>query len=146
MLHRLFEKLYPALGGFIFLSWIYYKNPQLDSALVSTISNAFFIIFSICFGFISTSISILFTLQDRMSVKTLKTSNAFYEIITFHWKAILACFLSISSAIMVSIFPSFVIFGCQLVFIMLSFGTCAVLSVFRVIYMFVRILQLDKKG
>lgn len=118
--------------------------PEWVSFFAKDLANAFFIIFSICCGFISTSLSILFTLQDRRSVKSLKSSGAFKDIISFHWRALLWCFIAILGAFGVLLAQSYSgqaspYFG----YGMISVGIGAVLAVFRVIHLFVRILQLN---
>lgn len=144
MLNRQVENWYPTvvcLGVLIVLR----SMPQtVDSVAISSIINAFFVIFSIFCGFISTSLSILFSLQDRRAIKKMKDSNAFYEIIVFHWRAILWCAAAIIMAFAMLFSPKFSFLGVTCLDVMFSVGVGACSAVYRVIYFFVRILQLDK--
>lgn len=104
----------------------------------------FFVIFSIFCGFISTSLSILFSLQDRRSVKKMKDSYAFYEIVSYHWWAIIWCAAAIAMAFIMLFSPKLQFVGVTCLDVMFGVGLGACFAVHRVIYFFVRILQLDK--
>lgn len=144
MLAKIVEQGYPFAGFIIVLGGLMLNPLDITASQIKDLSNAFFIIFSISCGFTSTSLSILFTLQDRRPVKILKTSNAFYEIIDFHWRAIAWTFIAILSAFGVVLFPKFQILTVRIEYLMLAGGTGAILAVHRVILLFVRVLQLDK--
>lgn len=66
----------------------------------AVLANAMITFFSISFGFIATSLSIMFSIQDRKFVKSLKSSGAFRQIIDYHWSAILWSLLSVFVAIL----------------------------------------------
>ncbi len=144
MLLRYIEKWYPMLGTIAMLVLLLYKNIVFSIEVVQAVCSAFFTIFSICCGFTSTSLSIIFTLQDRGTIRKLKTSNVFYEIIAYHWNAIIWCFMTILTTFLVVISSILKISHIIPSYIMCAVGVGALLTVYRVIHLFVRVLSLDK--
>ncbi len=140
------ENIYPLLSGIIVFLLLLWGEIDFSLETLRQLSNAFFVLFSISCGFISTSLSIFFTLQDRRVIKSLKTSNVFYEIISYHWKAIIWCFFALFLAFLIAIFPELKVFDLPLGYFMCAFGFSAVLAIYRVISLFMRVLMLDKSS
>lgn len=140
---RFFERHYPSLGCCLGICLLYLYPFVITEPQAQALCNAFFTIFSICCGFISTSLSILFSLQERQSIKILKTSGAFSEIIDYHWMAIFWCLLSIVSAFIVIFLPKSSVLDCSIVNIMLAIGFGGLLAVYRLIHLLVRVLRLE---
>lgn len=146
MFSRLIEKYAPSSGATACLLGLLFHVSAWDSVFAREASNAFFVIFSISCGFISTSLSILFTLQDRRAVKSLKTSGAFRDIVSYHWRAILWCLTAIIFALLFLLTQYyFKELNCLSGQVMFSAGCGAFLAVLRVVYLFVKVLQIDNK-
>jgi len=139
------------LGG-TFLAWLTLAllRPSIDIELFKDISNIYTVFFSVASGFIATSLSILFTVQDKDFIRSLKTSNAFYEIVDYHWKALGWSVFAILSAFIPIIMRQSLI-GQKLdtpynykLLLCIATGVGAFLAVLRVTYLFGYTLRLDR--
>jgi len=112
---------------------------------IPQIANAFFTIYAVLLGFISASLSIFFSIQDRKFIKSLKTSGAFKAIIKYHYKAIIWCICALLIAFIVTISTgNKAIFDCKIIGrILVSIGIGAMLAFYRVAYMLCKVLSLD---
>lgn len=138
-----FEEHYPLLGCGIGIGLVWLCPFDFTEPKTQALCDAFFTIFSIFCGFITTSLSILFSLQERQSIKILKTSGAFSEIIDYHWKAIIWSLVAIVIAFIALFLPTYSILGRPLVGFMLAIGFGGLLAVCRLIHLLVRVLKLE---
>ena len=141
MLRKTLEYWYPTIGFGISISLLLWRSPSFVVGFSQDISSAFFTIFSICCGFVSTSLSILFSFSDRRSVKGMKSSGVFDEIILFHWKAIGWSFAAIIGAFLSVLLKENADYNDYACFFMLALGIGARLAGYRVVHLFIRILR-----
>lgn len=140
-----FEKYYPLAGAMIAYASLHKNGVPIPEVYATPISGAFFSIFSVLFGFVAASLSIFYTIQERKSIKTLKTSGAFRKIISYHFFAAMWCIAALAMAFIVTLsVGQDAIFSCKIsTWAMLSIGVGALLASFRVIHMLYLTLSLD---
>ena len=93
---RNFEQFHPILSTLLIIIILYIFNIKLGDSLLNDISNYIITIFSIFCGFSATSLSILFTIQDKDIIKKMKSFGTFYEIIVYLEKAMFFRFTAIA--------------------------------------------------
>lgn len=140
-----FERWYPFAGCFGTFLILHLRGISLPEVYAPQVANAFFTIFAVLLGFISASLSIFFSIQDRKFIKTLKTSGAFGGIIKYHYRSMLWCFTAIFLAFITTVSTGKeAVFECSLVGkLLMAIGFGAMLSFFRVSHMLCMVLSLD---
>lgn len=139
------EALYPLLFAVLACVSTFFAGNNFIAAHSQHIASAFFTIFSVFFGFIAASLSILFSIQDKRFVKTLKSAGTFSIILKYHIRACLLNFLAIACAFLTTLsdgeFPLFDIVVASK--IMISVGVWAFFASIRVVHMLSIVLGLD---
>lgn len=139
------ERYSPIAGSLLSFLVLIKFNISVQEAHIPQIASAFFTIYAVLLGFISASLSIFFSIQDRKFIKTMKSSGAFKAIIKYHYCSIIWCMCAILIAFTVTISTgNEAIFNCAFVSkILISIGIGAMLSFLRVTYLLCRVLSLD---
>lgn len=135
------EKYTPIILSVIVLCVLLYMEFNLAVDVRKTISNELITMFSIFFGFISSSLSILCSMQDKDFIKGMKTTGAYSEIIEYHWKAIFASSISIVIAFFSTLSCDWYFLTDFIDEILLSVSIGAFASILRVVYLFKQTLS-----
>ena len=151
MLPKILERKGPLGGALLTLLLLIVLRPGIEAGLLKDISDLYTVFFSVACGFIATSLSILFTVQDREFAKGLKSSGAFNEIVAYHWGALRWSTFVIFFTAFALIFlkqsstpQNETLFYKGITLFCLAMGMGAFLAVLRVSYLFVIMLRLDR--
>jgi len=140
-----FERYVPEL---FFLSTVVlaYLFPENMPGNTKDLATSFAAIFAVFLGFITTSISIFFSAQDKPFVKSMKTSGAFSMIVNYHHLAIIWC----SIAVFVSLVCTVICQDCEhnsigmyIKTTMFATSAAAFISMVRVGYFYKKIILID---
>lgn len=138
-MYRIFEK---HVGAIVFviatfvLFWL--KNMLCMTKIESSLTD-FLNIFSIFAGFLTTSISILYSIQDKDFIITAKTSGAYQDLLNLIYKTIGCCVLSIVAVIIAKLVT---VDSVKLIALSICFG--ALSSVILSGFLFIKLMCLNK--
>lgn len=144
------ERWHPALFFWAaLLAQIFFKFTITQDKITGT-ANALLTIYAIILGFVSTAISILFSVQDRKFMRTLKTSGAYHEIIKYHWSAMRWCFIVVLISITIVIIGDNSVLTswqkCLMFKLVMSTAIGAMMATFRVMHLFQKIVMRDSSA
>lgn len=140
------ERRGPYVLAFIIAGIYLYFFRQV--AVPANIKNLFATIVSICavsIGFLATTESILFSIHDRKIIEWIKNAGLYNDLVNYLMSAIHLCFLwAILSALGIILDPNDLLCWYQwMIGLWLFLGSAAIISCYRVIYLFSKILRHD---
>nr|DAP84355.1 MAG TPA: hypothetical protein [Caudoviricetes sp.] len=115
---------------------LYYLKEKLPLDKINVSLTDFLNIFSIFAGFLTTSISLLFSIQDKKFIKIAKTSGAYQQLLKYIYTTIAYCVVSISFVIFAKLI------SCD-IFKILSLSVCfgSFAKVVLVGFLFIKLME-----
>lgn len=138
-MYRIFEKHAGAIVFVITIFVLFWLKNMLCMTKIESSLTDFLNIFSIFAGFLTTSISILYSIQDKDFIITAKTSGAYQDLLNLIYKAIGCCVLSI---VVVIIAKLITVDSVKLIALSICFG--ALSAVILTGFLFIKLMCLNK--
>lgn len=98
-----FERFIPE-ACFIIVLTLTYIYSDIIPVNTKDLSGSFAAIFAVFVGFITTSISIFFSAQDKQFIKSMKSSGSFAMIVSYHHMAIMWCSVAVVASLVCTVF------------------------------------------
>ncbi|MDY4993151.1 MAG: hypothetical protein SO069_07015 [Succinivibrio sp.] len=138
-MYRIFEKHAGAIVFVITIFVLFWLKNMLCMTKIESSLTDFLNIFSIFAGFLTTSISILYSIQDKDFIITAKTSGAYQDLLNLIYKAIGCCVLSIVAVIIAKLIT---VDSVKLIALSICFG--ALSAVILTGFLFIKLMRLNK--
>lgn len=99
-LRKIIEDWHPFLfAGFVTCFFLFYTPVWINSSFCNNFSTILINILSIFLGFAFASISLLISLGENKFLKNARQTGAFQNLMNYHFKSLLWCFIGISFAV-----------------------------------------------
>ena len=138
-MYRIFEKHAGAIVFVITIFVLFWLKNMLCMTKIESSLTDFLNIFSIFAGFLTTSISILYSIQDKDFIITAKTSGAYQDLLNLIYKAIGCGVLSIVAVIIAKLIT---VDSVKLIALSICFG--ALSAVILTGFLFIKLMCLNK--
>ena len=138
-MYRIFEKHAGAIVFVITIFVLFWLKNMLCMTKIESSLTDFLNIFSIFAGFLTTSISILYSIQDKDFIITAKTSGAYQDLLNLIYKAIGCCVLSFVAVIIAKLIT---VDSVKLIALSICFG--ALSAVILTGFLFIKLMCLNK--
>ena len=138
-MYRIFEKHAGAIVFVITIFVLFWLKNMLCMTKIESSLTDFLNIFSIFAGFLTNSISILYSIQDKDFIITAKTSGAYQDLLNLIYKAIGCCVLSIVAVIIAKLIT---VDSVKLIALSICFG--ALSAVILTGFLFIKLMRLNK--
>lgn len=138
-MYRIFEKHAGIIVFIIAIVVLFLLKNKLCITKIENSLTDFLNIFSIFAGFLTTSISILYSIQDKDFIKIAKTSGAYQDLLKLIYKTIGWCVLSIVAVIIAKLITADSV---KLIALSICFG--ALSAVILAGFLFIKLMCLNK--
>ncbi len=137
---RIIEQSLPAIAAAV--ATLYFSvcpAAWLDLDFCSALSNAYLTFFSICFGFIFASLSVLLSINDKPVMRWLRRLGLFPTLISYHWSSVRWCLAGCVLGVIASFKPGWYADCHGALF--LGIGVVALFSAWRIFRLFAKIVS-----
>ena len=138
-MYRIFEKHAGIIVFIIAIIVLFLLKNKLCITKIENSLTDFLNIFSIFAGFLTTSVSILYSIQDKDFIITAKTSGAYQDLLNLIYKTIGCCVLSIVAVIIAKLIT---VDSVKLIALSICFG--ALSAVILTGFLFIKLMCLNK--
>ena len=139
IMYRIFEKHAGIIVFIIAIIVLFLLKNKLCITKIENSLTDFLNIFSIFAGFLTTSVSILYSIQDKDFIKIAKTSGAYQDLLKLIYKTIGWCVLSIVAVIIAKLITADSV---KLIALSICFG--ALSAVILAGFLFIKLMCLNK--